>query len=81
MQNPAINKCGSSSGWNASLLKANLTGTLLILLSSVVYAVYFILSGHLVNKIGGIRMNAYGMSAASLAMIMYLTVKSHLDLP
>jgi drug/metabolite transporter (DMT)-like permease len=59
----------SIGGWDTRLLKANLMGALLILLSSVVYAVYLVLSGHLVNKIGGIRMNAYGMTAATLAMV------------
>jgi drug/metabolite transporter (DMT)-like permease len=66
----------SIGGWDAKLLKGNLMGAFLILLSSVVYAVYLILSGQLVHKIGGIRMNAYGMSAASLAMVIYLFIKS-----
>jgi drug/metabolite transporter (DMT)-like permease len=63
-------------GWDTSLLKANFFGALLILLSSIVYAVYLVLSGRLVHKIGGIRMNAYGMSTASMVMLMYLGGKA-----
>lgn len=63
-------------GWNTGLLKANLIGAVLILLSAVVYAGYLVLSGQLVHKIGGIRMNAYGMTSASLAMVIYLMIKT-----
>ncbi|UOF90014.1 DMT family transporter [Fodinisporobacter ferrooxydans] len=66
----------SIGGWNTGLLKANLTGAIFILLSSVVYAGYLVLSSQLVHKIGGIRMNAYGMASASLAMVVYLVIKS-----
>lgn len=66
----------SIGGWNTGVLNANLMGAILIILSSVVYAVYFILSGQLVHKIGGIRMNAYGMTAASFAMVIYLALKA-----
>ncbi|MCY8435443.1 hypothetical protein [Bacillus haynesii] len=55
-------------GWDMQALDANLSGAFLILLSAVAYAVYLVVSGGLVRQIGGIRMNAYGMSAASLAM-------------
>lgn len=66
----------SIGGWNTGLLKANFKGAILILLSSVVYAVYLVLSGQLIHKIGGIRMNTYGMTMASLAMGLYLIIKT-----
>lgn len=62
-------------GWDTSLLNENIFGAFLILLSSIVYAIYLVLSGQLVQKIGGIRMNLYGMSVASLAMLIYLGIK------
>ncbi|WP_242557331.1 hypothetical protein [Bacillus sp. HU-1818] len=54
--------------FQAQLFKSNLFCTALIILSSVVYACCLVLSGHLVHHIRGIRLNAYGMSAASIAM-------------
>lgn len=48
-------------GWDSQLVKANLFGACLIILSAVVYAAYLVVSGSLVHRIGGIRMNAYGM--------------------
>ncbi|MGG3626351.1 DMT family transporter [Bacillus gobiensis] len=62
-------------GWDTSLLNANILGATLILLSSITYAMYLFLSGRLVKKIGGIRMNLYGMLTASLAMVIYLGIK------
>ncbi|WP_190324674.1 hypothetical protein [Bacillus atrophaeus] len=58
--------------FQAQLFKSNLFCTALIILSSVVYACCLVLSGHLVHHIGGIRLNAYGMSAASIAMAVDL---------
>jgi len=58
-------------GWDVQAFEANLSGAFLILLSAVAYAVYLVVAGGLVRQIGGIRMNAYGMSAASLAMAGY----------
>lgn len=58
-------------GWDVQALEANLSGAFLILLSAVAYAAYLVVAGGLVRQIGGIRMNAYGMSATSLAMAGY----------
>ena len=55
-------------GWDVQAFEANLSGAFLILLSAVAYAVYLVVAGGLVRQIGGIRMNAYGMSAARLAV-------------
>ncbi|MCY8627630.1 DMT family transporter [Bacillus haynesii] len=63
-------------GWDMQALDANLSGAFLILLSAVAYAVYLVVSGGLVRQIGGIRMNAYGMSAASLAMAGYALLRA-----
>ncbi|MBA5717026.1 DMT family transporter [Bacillus subtilis] len=63
-------------GWNAELFQANMIGAVFILLSSAVYAGYLVLSGHLVHQIGGIRLNAYGMTAAGAAMMLYTGIKS-----
>lgn len=62
-------------GWDMSLLNANIYGAFLIILSSITFAIYLVLSGQLVKKIGGIRMNLYGMTAASLVMVLYLGIK------
>lgn len=53
----------------------------LILLSAVAYAAYLVVAGGLVRQIGGIRMNAYGMSAASLAMAGYALLRSLREQP
>lgn len=63
-------------GWDAQAVKANMAGAALIILSAIFYAVYLVVSGQLVHQIGGIRMNAYGMSAASLAMAGYTGVQA-----
>ncbi len=63
-------------GWDAQLVEANMTGAVLIILSAIFYAVYLVVSGQLVHKIGAVRMNAYGMSAASLAMAGYAGIRA-----
>lgn len=63
-------------GWNAELFQAHMVGSLFILLSSAVYAGYLVLSGRLVHQIGGIRLNAYGMTAAGAAMMLYTGIKA-----
>lgn len=63
-------------GWNAELFQANMIGSVFILLSSAVYAGYLVLSGRLVHQIGGIRLNAYGMTAAGAAMMLYTGIKA-----
>ncbi|MCY7751855.1 DMT family transporter [Bacillus haynesii] len=63
-------------GWDVQALETNLSGAFLILLSAVAYAVYLVVAGGLVRQIGGIRMNAYGMSAASLAMAGYALLRA-----
>ncbi|MCY9217766.1 DMT family transporter [Bacillus haynesii] len=63
-------------GWDVQAFEANLSGAFLILLSAVAYAVYLVVAGGLVRQIGGIRMNAYGMSAASLAMAGYALLRA-----
>jgi len=63
-------------GWDVQAFEANLSGAFLILLSAVAYAVYLVAAGSLVRQIGGIRMNAYGMSAASLAMAGYALLRA-----
>lgn len=68
-------------GWDVQALEANLSGAFLILLSAVAYAAYLVVAGGLVRQIGGIRMNAYGMSAASLAMAGYALLRSLRDQP
>ncbi|WP_374723918.1 DMT family transporter [Calidifontibacillus erzurumensis] len=62
-------------GGDFSLLQANLKGSFLILLSSFVYAIYFIMSGNLVHKLGSVKLNAYGMITASFFMFLYLAYK------
>ncbi|KAF1678871.1 MULTISPECIES: DMT family transporter [Bacillus] len=62
-------------GWDTELFRTNLIGSAFILLSSAVYAGYLVLSGRLVHQIGGIRLNAYGMTAAGAAMILYIGIK------
>lgn len=68
-------------GWDVQALEANLSGAFLILLSAVAYAAYLVVAGGLVRQIGGIRMNAYGMSAASLAMAGYALLRSLREQP
>ena len=68
-------------GWDVQAFEANLSGAFLILLSAVAYAVYLVVAGGLVRQIGGIRMNAYGMSAASLAMAGYALLRSLREQP
>ncbi|MGX1083161.1 drug/metabolite transporter (DMT)-like permease [Bacillus sp. SLBN-57] len=68
-------------GWDVQALEANLSGAFLILLSAVAYAAYLVVAGGLVRQIGGIRMNAYGMSAASLAMASYALLRSLREQP
>ncbi|AEP85168.1 DMT family transporter [Bacillus spizizenii] len=63
-------------GWNAELFQTNRIGAVFILLSSAVYAGFLVLSGHLVHQIGGIRLNAYGMTAAGAAMMLYTGIKA-----
>ncbi|MCY7908560.1 DMT family transporter [Bacillus inaquosorum] len=63
-------------GWNAELFQANMIGSVFILLSSAVYAGYLVLSGRLVHQIGGIRLNAYGMTAAGAVMMLYTGIKA-----
>ncbi|MEG7336354.1 DMT family transporter [Bacillus sp. 0102A] len=63
-------------GWGTELFRANMIGSVFILLSSAVYASYLVLSGRLVHQIGGIRLNAYGMTAAGTAMMLYTGIKS-----
>ncbi|MCO4852130.1 DMT family transporter [Bacillus vallismortis] len=63
-------------GWDTELFQANMIGSAFILLSSAVYAGYLVLSGRLVHQIGGIRLNAYGMTAAGAAMMLYIGIKS-----
>ncbi|MPQ26408.1 DMT family transporter [Bacillus paralicheniformis] len=63
-------------GWDVQAYEANLSGAFLILLSAAAYAVYLVVAGSLVRQIGGIRMNAYGMSAASLAMASYALLRA-----
>ncbi|MDR4432747.1 DMT family transporter [Bacillus tequilensis] len=67
-------------GWDNKLLQANMIGSAFILLSSAVYAGYLVLSGRLVHQIGGIRLNAYGMTAAGAAMMLYIGIKSTIGL-
>lgn len=63
-------------GWDTELFRANRIGSVFILLSSAVYAGYLVLSGPLVHQIGSIRLNAYGMTAAGAAMMLYIGIKS-----
>ncbi|BCT30216.1 hypothetical protein BVAD3_38900 [Bacillus velezensis] len=65
----------SIGGWNLHELSANIFGAFLVLLSSAVYGLYLVLSGQLVRKVGSIRMNAYGMSLASIAMVLFLIAR------
>ncbi|WP_269773994.1 DMT family transporter [Bacillus siamensis] len=65
----------SIGGWNLHELSANIFGAFLVLLSSAVYGLYLVLSGQLVRKVGSIRMNAYGMSLASIAMALFLIIR------
>ncbi|BEV39137.1 DMT family transporter [Bacillus stercoris] len=67
-------------GWDTELFQANMIGSAFILLSSAVYAGYLVLSGRLVHQIGGIRLNAYGMTAAGAAMMLYIGIKSTIGL-
>ncbi|QIW78601.1 DMT family transporter [Bacillus tequilensis] len=67
-------------GWDNKLFQANMIGSACILLSSAVYAGYLVLSGRLVHQIGGIRLNAYGMTAAGAAMMLYIGIKSTIGL-
>lgn len=67
-------------GWDNKLFQANMIGSAFILLSSAVYAGYLVLSGRLVHQIGGIRLNAYGMTAAGAAMMLYIGIKSTIGL-
>lgn len=59
-------------GWNVDLLKANLTGAILVIVSAVMYAFYLFWSGQLVKVIGVIRLNMYGVSIATVFMSFYL---------
>ncbi|MCY7776069.1 DMT family transporter [Bacillus inaquosorum] len=68
----------SIGGWNLHALNANFFGAFLILLSSAVYGLYLVLSGQLVHKIGNIRMNVYGMSLASMVMVLFLFIRNGL---
>ncbi|MEC1355219.1 DMT family transporter [Bacillus sonorensis] len=63
-------------GWDLHAVKANMTGAVLIILSAIFYAVYLVVSGRLVHEIGSIRMNAYGLSAASLAIAVYTAIQA-----
>ncbi|MDA1476432.1 DMT family transporter [Bacillus changyiensis] len=66
----------SIGGWSLHELHANFFGAVLILLSSAVYACYLVISGQMVHRIGSIRMNVYGMSLASIAMIIFLFIRN-----
>lgn len=61
----------SVGGWDIQVLKVNLKGTILILISSIMYALYLYGGGEIVKKLGTIRLNTFGMTIAAIFMFFY----------
>ncbi|GAE25939.1 hypothetical membrane protein [Halalkalibacter wakoensis JCM 9140] len=60
------------SGGNLSILKMNMFGGTLILLSAFTYAIYLVLASKVLTKTGVINVNAIGMVVSVLFLSIYL---------
>ena len=67
----------SMGGFDVALVRANLSGTLLVLICAATLAFYFIVNERVGRSSGSIAFTVYAMTAASAALVAHFFVQFH----